>query len=977
MTLEELLRQLGRQTIRVGSSTSCEVCLPNTAPVAAEIIHHGSGRLSFVPTNSTSSRAGGTPLQAGVAVPFDFSIPYEVDGVVVPNAHPALCLMTMGRGRLVPRDEQLILGRDAERCHLILNSPGVSGLHATVSCKQPLTITDHGSKSGSWLGGRRLTPQVAHPLSEDAVVVLGPLPFPVELARPIYQALTAAPLGDTTERTQAMPRRTLPQRAITSPTTASALRHRTVMGTIKMSQAKAFTVGRTTDNDVVLDYAQVAAHHAKLIELDQQIFVEDLGSEPGTFVRGSRVRAGQRAQVTHGERIYFGPIPTILHAEEETVSLIVEDQKGWAGRPLFDVAAAGISVEVPDRNHPGKRKQLLSDVHFKAQPGDFIALMGPSGSGKTTLLHVLTGYTRPSAGEVMINGAPLPAVFDSLRGSIGYVPQDDIIHPELTVYEAVHYSARFRLPHDYSDEEIDRRVQLTLAQLGLESVASLQIGKPEQKVISGGQRKRVNIAMELVTDPVLVFLDEPTSGLAADDATALIDLLATMAQEHGKTIIATIHQPARDEYERFNLALVLGHGGIPLYFGPTTDAYRFFEAWRGPLHGASVDNPRDMFAELKERETRMERELPGRTRQAIREAASAAFAQEYLASSVFKDMLSAGRGVDRVSALHGKLPARAASHGQLWLLIQRYLKVKLRDRVGTAILLLQAPLIGMLLSLVFWGQEPAVVYWCLGALNELAQASSQISEASTNLLSQLQKTQDNTGAIFFLVIAAVWFGTSNAAREIVSERAILRRERMVHLQLGRYVLSKFIVLGALSFLQCAVLLGIVFVCLQFSGGTQAMLVALGMMVLTAWCSVALGLLLSVTVTSSEAAMALTPIALIPQVVLGGLMVPLTTNAWLKWPMLIIPARWGFEGVVRPERLAISHLPAWRIALPGAPDSLSDFVEHEHFLCALAQMESSQLSGAWGFSYESYVPALALCCMTVLCLGMVTSALRRR
>ncbi len=974
MTLDELLRQLGRQTVRVGSSTSCEICLPKTAPIAAEIIHHGSGKLSFVPTNSTSSRAGGKPLQAGVAVPFDFSIPYEVDGVVVPNAHPALCLMTMGRGHVVPRDEQLILGRDAERCHLILNSPGVSGLHATLSCEHPLTITDHGSKSGSWLGGRRLAPQVAHPLSEDAVVVLGPLPFPVELARPIYQALSAAPRAETVERTQAMPRRTLAQRAVTSPT---ATRHKTVMGTIKMSQAKAFTVGRTTDNDIVLDYAQVAAHHAKLIQLDQQTFVEDSGSEPGTFVRGSRVRPGQRAQVNHGERIYFGPIPTVLHAEEDTVSLIVEDQKGWAGRPLFDVAAAGISVEVPDRNDKTKRKRLLSDVHFKAQPGDFIALMGPSGSGKTTLLHVLTGYTRPSAGEVMINGAPLPSVFDSLRGSIGYVPQDDIIHPELTVHEAVRYSARFRLPHDYSEEEIERRVQLTLSQLGLESVSSLQIGKPEQKVISGGQRKRVNIAMELVTDPVLIFLDEPTSGLAADDATALIDLLATLAKEHGKTIISTIHQPARDEYERFNLTLVLGHGGIPLYFGPTTDAYRFFEAWRGPLHGASVDNPRDMFAELKERETRFEKELPGRPRQAIREAVSAAFAQEYLASSIFKDMINAGRSVDRVSALHGKLPGRASSHGQLTLLIQRYLKVKLRDRVGTAILLLQAPLIGVLLSLVFWGQKPAVVYWCLGALNELAQTSSQISEASDHLLAQLTKTQDNTGAIFFLVIAAVWFGTSNAAREIVSERAILRRERMVHLHLDRYVLSKFVVLGALSALQCAVLLGIVFVCLQFSGGASALLTALGMMVLTAWCSVALGLLLSATVTSSEAAMALTPIALIPQVVLGGLMVPLTTNAWLKWPMLLIPARWGFEGVVRPERLAISQLPAWRIHLPGTPESVSDFIEHEHFLCALAQMESSQLTGAWGFSYASYVPALALFCMTTLCLGLVTLALRRR
>src|SRR5690606_19614839 len=169
---------------------------------------------------------------------------------------------------------------------------------------------------------------------------------------------------------------------------------------------------------------------------------------------------------------------------------------------------------------------------------------------------------------------------------------------------------------------------------------------------------------------------------------------------------------------------------------------------------------------------------------------------------------------------------------------------------------------------------------------------------------------DNSGALFFLVVAAVWFGTSNAAREIVSERAIFRRERMVNLGLGRYVLSKFLVLSGLSMVQCAILLGIVFVSLNLAGGLMAFSMSLTMMVLTALCSVALGLLLSAAVASSEAAMALTPIALIPQVVLGGLMVPVTTNALLKWPMLLIPSRWGFEGVVKSERLAISQLEPW-------------------------------------------------------------------
>src|SRR6185369_6997473 len=167
--------------------------------------------------------------------------------------------------------------------------------------------------------------------------------------------------------------------------------------------------------------------------------------------------------------------------------------------------------------------------------------------------------------------------YDTLRGSIGYVPQDDLVHPELTVFEAIRYSARFRLPPDYTEAEIDARVEQTIKDLGLEGVKNLQIGKPEKKILSGGQRKRVNIALELVTDPVILFLDEPTSGLAADDTTALITLLADLTKATGKTIIMTIHQPAKDEFEKFSHALILGYGGIPTYFGPTgNSSYQFF-----------------------------------------------------------------------------------------------------------------------------------------------------------------------------------------------------------------------------------------------------------------------------------------------------------------------------------------------------------------------------------------------------------------
>src|SRR6202022_2043953 len=187
---------------------------------------------------------------------------------------------------------------------------------------------------------------------------------------------------------------------------------------------------------------------------------------------------------------------------------------------------------------------------------------------------------------------------------------------------------------------------------------------------------------------------------------------------------------------------------------------------------------------------------------------------------------------------------------------------------------------------------------------------------------------DHTAALFFVVVSCVWFGTSNAAREIVTERAIYLRERMVNLRLLNYVLSKYLLLGFFCVIQCAMLLGIVFFALGFNGGPMAFLLELGSLVALAMNATALGLCVSPLVASAEAAMALTPIALIPQVVLGGLMVPMTTNPNLRPLMYVMPSRWGFEGAIANERLAIASSPAWNIDL-HKPEltSASDFVQN--------------------------------------------------
>jgi hypothetical protein len=483
-----------------------------------------------------------------------------------------------------------------------------------------------------------------------------------------------------------------------------------------------------------------------------------------------------------------------------------------------------------------------------------------------------------------------------------------------------------------------------------------------------------------------MFLDEPTSGLAADDTTALVDLLAKLARATGKTIIATIHQPAKDEFEKFNLALVLGAGGIQMFYGPTSpDAYRFFGGFLATIGKPNdVDNPRDMFDVLNQRERpifdAMRAQDPNTPRVAARQAAAREWNTEYFndANPTFQSMYSGRRAVGAGTEQQGVTRVKPVTSGQFGLLFSRYLKVKSRDVAGTVIMLAQAPIIGVLLSFVFGGQKDAIPYWCLGAIQELVNRSGDA--ANVDQLKNMVPTSDNTGVIFFLVVSAVWFGTSNAAREIVAERAIYLRERMVNLQLFNYVFSKFLLLALVCVIQCAVLLAIVFFALGFHGGIKAFAVDLATMVMVSTNSVALGLFLSTMVTSGEAAMALTPIALIPQVVLGGLMVPMTTNMNLKWPMFLMPARWGFQGVVAQERLATMKDPAWIIDLKK-PDvnSVSDFVTGGHFSCAEAQIASDSFNGAWGFTnwQETWMPPLMLGIMMAVALAAILVILKSR
>jgi ABC transport system ATP-binding/permease protein len=992
----------GKQNLTVGRLPTCDIVLDGDGvlPEHARIIHLGGGKLVFV-CGSGIAHANGRPLRAGEQAPFDLRTQFTVGAgqIPIPLHHPAITLSLMATGMLVVPPGQIVLGRDPSRASIVVQHPSVSSQHATVILDRMMVI-DHSSTSGTYVGTTRIAAGTPMPIDAGTILAFGPVPVQVQLLQRLAQVPRQA-LGSSAMMMSPVP----PPVALAAPpappppgaeraqpppaqAAGGGKKNKTVLGQLDFGHGgpTVKSIGRTPDNDIVISHPQVSSRHALLHRVGGQLFVEDRSSANGTFVRGHRIAPGHKVQVQSGEKIYIGPMPLQIEQSASGAAEIIQEEYAadrWAGRPLYEIEAWSLLLEVPDRDNPSEMKVLLDNVSFKALPGDMIALMGPSGAGKTTLLLALNGYLPPSNGIVRINGEDLYNIYDNLRGSIGYVPQDDLVHAELTVFEAVKYSARFRLPPDYSDEEIDARVEQTIKDLGLEGVKNLQIGRPEKKVLSGGQRKRVNIALELVTDPVILFLDEPTSGLAADDTTALITLLSDLTKQTGKTIIMTIHQPAKDEFEKFTHCLVMGYGGIPMFFGPTKDCYRFFGTWKERQRLPNdVDNPRDMFEMIAQRERPIHEAMLARDPKAqrghARKLAAIEWRREYEnpQSPVYRKMYSGRREIGSGQGQRGLPATRATTSGQLGLLLSRYFKVKVRDTSGTAIMLLQAPIIGVLLAAVFGGQEKMVPAWCLGALQGFpGQGAGAPGGAAPRLVS----TADNTAAIFFLVVTAVWFGTSNAAREIVAERAIYLRERMVNLGLVNYVFSKYILLAVFCVLQCTCLLAIVFVALGLPGGAQAFGEMLGALIATSLSAVAVGLLLSTVVGSSEAAMALTPIALIPQVVLGGLLVPMTSSPRaIRILMAAMPARWGFESAIAPNRNALATDDAWLIDL-GQKGLKAEFIEGGKFKCAIAQMASDTQMGAWGFTTydQTWIPYAVLGGMTVGLVIVVSVLLKRR
>lgn len=613
------------------------------------------------------------------------------------------------------------------------------------------------------------------------------------------------------------------------------------LSSIHRPRQSSVRVGRAPDNDIMVDDLLVSRYHA-VLRGDPRSGYElvDLNSHNGTFVNGQRV---ERCSLKELDTISIG------HHLFRFVDGALEEYID-TGRGVFE--ALGLSVP------SGNGRLLLEDLSFSLPNSSLLAVVGPSGAGKSTLLNALTGVRPAPTGAVLYAGQDLYASYDDLRQRIGYVPQDDILHPQLTVRRALEFAAELRFPPDVPTADRRKRITEVMAELGLTERENLPIHK-----LSGGQRKRVSIALELLTKPSLLFLDEPTSGLDPGMEKSLMYLLRELANG-GRTVVVVTHSV--QSLELCDRVLFLAPGGKMAFFGPPAEVLAYF----------GVRDYADAFEAL---------ERDRKTDWGVRYRASAPF-RKYV-----QGPLSA-RQVNRTGRTEIPLPPRRRNRwlSQVGTLTRRYLSVITSDRRNTLLLLLQAPVLGA------------------------AIAAFMPSDSLTQHAAGMRQS-DAIMVALMIVISMTWVGAANAIREIVKEFAIYRRERSIGLSISAYVVSKVVVLGALTILQAIVL---VFIATRRQGnlGAGAFLGSglLELMVGGALAGIAalmLGLLVSAMVSTADRGLTLLPILLIPQLLLSGAIVQISESP-IRELSHAVSTKWGLSAVAatvdlnNPRAMYYSH-----------------------------------------------------------------------
>ncbi|MFF4653858.1 FHA domain-containing protein [Streptomyces sp. NPDC001381] len=772
---------------------------------------------------------------------------------------PELVLELNGRTWTLDPSRSYTLGRDPQG-DIVFEDARVSWRHATVSFNgRSWVIEDHGSTNGTFAQGRRVSqleigpgsalhlgnatdgPRVSLSGAQAPAAQPQQQPYAAQAANPGWagqQAPQPAQAGwQPPQQPAQVPQQQGPNTPYAQQIPGGGAGAPPVYGDRspttfhQFSLGRVMRIGRALENDLVVSDLQVSRNHAEFHSTpDGRMEIRDLGSHNGTYVNGQPIPKG-------GTQL-LGPAD-IVGVGHSTFRIVGDRLEEFVDTGEVSFSARHLTVTVDGG------KQILKDVSFGVPEKSLIAVIGPSGSGKSTLLKALTGYRPANQGDVLYDNRNLYKQFAELRQRIGLVPQDDILHKELTVKKALKYAAKLRFPSDTTPAEREARIDEVLREL------KLDIHK-EKKVtsLSGGQRKRVSVALELLTKPSLIFLDEPTSGLDPGMDRDVMQLLRGLADD-GRMVLVVTHSVA--ELALCDKLLVMAPGGAVAYFGPPEEALNFF----------GYDTWADVFSAF---ENYRDYDWAGRWKGS----------QHYQMYAADIDAV-APQSVQMPPMQAMKPPKPQGWMSQFVTLVRRYVSVIASDKGFLA------------LSVIL----PVV----LGSVSLLIDSGNSLLPNPVNpKTGRVIPNGTATTVLLILAVGACFAGAANSVRELIKERVIYERERATGLSRSAYLMSKVFVLGLVTVLQ-GLLVGVI----GFSSreipeeglviGNTLVELCLPIMAL-GFTSMMFGLIISSLVKTAEKTMPLLVMFAIIQVVFTGCLFALNGSIGVNEFSYLMPSRWA-------------------------------------------------------------------------------------